>query len=40
MTLIHGFRKIREQDIPEIRTRAQVYEHVKTGGRQIGRAHV
>jgi len=35
MTLIHGFRKIREQDIPEIRTRAQVYEHVKTGGRLL-----
>ncbi|WP_449243412.1 insulinase family protein [Desulfovibrio sp.] len=35
MTLIHGFRTIGEQDIPEIRTRALVYEHVKTGGRLL-----
>jgi Zn-dependent M16 (insulinase) family peptidase len=28
---IHGFRLIREQDIPEIKTRALLYEHLKTG---------
>src|SRR4030043_239661 len=31
MTIIHGFKLTREQDIPEINTRAFLYEHVKTG---------
>jgi Zn-dependent M16 (insulinase) family peptidase len=31
MTIIHGFKLTREQYIPEIKTRAFLYEHVKTG---------
>ena len=35
MTLVYGFRKLAEQDIPEIRTRARVYEHAATGARLL-----
>src|SRR4030042_7172303 len=31
MTIIHGFKLTREQDIPELKTRACLYEHQKTG---------
>lgn len=30
MTVFHGFEKIREQDIPEIKAKAELYRHVKT----------
>jgi Zn-dependent M16 (insulinase) family peptidase len=35
MTMIHGFKLTREQDIPEIKTRAFLYEHVKTGAELL-----
>jgi len=35
MTVIHGFELIREQDISEIKTRAFLYEHVKTGAELL-----
>ncbi len=35
MTIIHGFKLTREQDIPEIKTRAFLYEHVKTGAELL-----
>jgi Zn-dependent M16 (insulinase) family peptidase len=31
MAAIHGFEKIREQDISELKTRAELFRHVKTG---------
>ena len=35
MTVIHGFELIREQDIPEINTRARIFRHVRTGAELI-----
>ena len=35
MTVIHGFRLTREQDIPEIKTKAFLYEHQKTGAELL-----
>src|SRR5690606_4307485 len=35
MTIIHGFELIREQDIPEINTRARIFRHVRTGAELI-----
>jgi len=35
MTIIHGFKITRAQDIPEINTRAFLYEHVKTGAELL-----
>ena len=35
MTIIHGFKLTRSQDIPEINTRAFLYEHVKTGAELL-----
>ncbi|MBN1581195.1 MAG: insulinase family protein [Anaerolineae bacterium] len=31
MTTIHGFELVRDQDIPELNIRAQLFRHVKTG---------
>jgi hypothetical protein len=31
MTTIHGFELLREQNIPELNTKAQLFRHVKTG---------
>jgi len=39
MTDIHGFRLTREQDIPELKTRAFLYEHVKTGAELLSLAN-
>jgi hypothetical protein len=39
MTVIHGFELIRKQDIPEIKTRAFLYEHVKTGAELLSLAN-
>jgi Zn-dependent M16 (insulinase) family peptidase len=35
MTVIHGFELVREQDIPEINTRARIFRHVRTGAELI-----
>lgn len=35
MTTIHGFELIREQDIPEINTRARIFRHVRTGAELV-----
>ncbi len=35
MTVTHGFELIREQEIPEINTRARIYRHVRTGAELI-----
>ena len=35
MTIIHGFELTREQDIPELKTRAFLYEHLKTGAKLL-----
>jgi len=35
MTIIHGFKLTREQDIPEIKTRVFLYEHEKTGAELL-----
>lgn len=35
MTLIHGFELIREQEIPEINTRARIFRHARTGAELI-----
>src|SRR4030065_2777331 len=35
MTIIHGFKITRAQDIPEIKTRAFLYEHEKTGAELL-----
>ncbi|WP_147819668.1 insulinase family protein [Salidesulfovibrio onnuriiensis] len=33
--MTHGFEKIRELEIPELNSKAEVYRHVKTGGRVL-----
>ncbi len=35
MTTTHGFELIREQDIPELNTKAKLYRHVKTGAQLL-----
>jgi presequence protease len=35
MSIIHGFELIREQDIPELKTRAFFYMHIKTGAELL-----
>ena len=35
MTTTHGFELLREQDIPELKTRAQIYRHIKTGAELL-----
>jgi Zn-dependent M16 (insulinase) family peptidase len=35
MTIIHGFELLREQEIPELNTRARLYRHVKTGAELL-----
>jgi len=35
MTVIHGFELIREQEIPELRTKAQLFRHVRTKGELL-----
>ncbi|MBZ0300474.1 MAG: insulinase family protein [Anaerolineae bacterium] len=35
MTTIHGFELIREQEIPEINTRARLFRHMRTGAELI-----
>jgi presequence protease len=35
MTVIHGFELIREQDIPELKTKAFLYRHIKTGAELL-----
>lgn len=35
MTIRHGFKLINEQDIPELKTRAMVFSHVKTGAQLL-----
>jgi len=31
MAVVHGFERLREQDIPELKTKAEIYRHLKTG---------
>ena len=35
MTTTHGFELLREQGIPELKTHAQIYRHVKTGAELL-----
>jgi Zn-dependent M16 (insulinase) family peptidase len=35
MAIIHGFEKSREQDIPELKTRVEIFRHVKTGAELL-----
>ena len=35
MTLIHGFETIMEQEIPELKTRASLFRHAKTGAELL-----
>lgn len=35
MTTIHGFELLREQEIPEINTRARLFRHVRTGAELL-----
>lgn len=35
MTVIHGFELLREEDIPELNTKARVFRHVRTGAELI-----
>ena len=35
MAVIHGFEKTREQDISELKTRAEIFRHVKTGAELL-----
>lgn len=35
MSVTHGFELLREQDIPEINTKARLYRHVKTGAQLL-----
>lgn len=35
MTEMHGFKLIREQDIPEIKTTAKLFRHIKTGAELL-----
>jgi len=35
MTVIHGFELTRERDIPELKTKAFLYKHVKTGAELL-----
>ncbi len=35
MTLIHGFQLLQEQEIPELKTKAQLYRHQKTGAELL-----
>ncbi len=35
MTTTHGFERIRVQDIPELNTRAELYEHERTGAELL-----
>ena len=35
MVIIHGFEQTREQDIPELKTRAELFRHVKTGAELL-----
>lgn len=35
MTLIHGFEPIRDQEMPELKTRASLFRHAKTGAELL-----
>jgi Zn-dependent M16 (insulinase) family peptidase len=35
MEIIHGFERMLDQDIPEIKTRAELFRHVKTGAELL-----
>ncbi len=35
MAALHGFERIREQEIPELRTRAELFRHLKTGAELL-----
>jgi Zn-dependent M16 (insulinase) family peptidase len=35
MAVVHGFERLREQQIPELRTRAELFWHVKTGAELL-----
>ncbi|MFQ5613154.1 MAG: insulinase family protein [Anaerolineae bacterium] len=35
MTIIHGFELVREQDIPELSSKARLFRHVKTGAELL-----
>jgi len=34
-TVVHGFKLVRDEFIPELNTQAQIYEHVKTGSELV-----
>ena len=35
MTLLHGFERVRAQDIPEINSHARIFRHQRTGAQLI-----
>ena len=35
MKIVHGFEPVRQQTIPELNTRAEVYRHEKTGAQLL-----
>jgi Zn-dependent M16 (insulinase) family peptidase len=35
MAVLHGFERIREQDIPELKTKAELFQHAKTGAELL-----
>ncbi len=35
MTVTHGFELLKEQDIPELNTKARFFRHVKTGAELL-----
>ena len=39
MTNTHGFELLRETDIPELKTHAQIYRHTKTGAELLSLAN-
>ena len=35
MAAVHGFEKKREQEIPELKTQAELYRHIRTGAEVL-----
>ena len=35
MTLTHGFTKLGEREIPELRTKAELFQHARTGAELL-----
>ena len=35
MAVIHGFERIRQENIPEMKTRVDLFRHIKTGSELL-----